>query len=194
MLLRDLRLRLDEFERRYPSIEQRMQAVKQRTPAWLYDTCNQAFEDAYGEQRGYCSDRVEEMMDRKKVEVLEKMITTLAPLYPPRPPRTTALPESESVNDLRRILLLLPEEAWKDPWSYGIWRQDKTDLVCAEIDGFTGDSDVYLTEHCRTELQRLLDGIERDHGKSVRAVADWEVYDKVRPFSRTMSDVCSKMA
>ena len=59
---------LDEFERRYPSIEQRMQAVKQRTQAWLYDTCNQAFDDIHGEQRGYCSERVAEMIDREKVE------------------------------------------------------------------------------------------------------------------------------
>ena len=41
-----------------------------------------------------------------------------------------------------------------------------------------------LTEHRRTELQHFLKMVGKAHGEQVRALAAWEVYDKVRHFPR----------
>ncbi|KAI0089661.1 hypothetical protein BDY19DRAFT_943620 [Irpex rosettiformis] len=163
------------------STEERLQAVKRKLPAWLYDACIEAFEDANCEEM-MCLSHASEFrrFERDKVEALEEMSKLLAHSYPPRPSSSTTLPDSELVEDLRTVLSLLPESAWNIPKL--VDRSpcaDATNSVYVHHDGFTGTDSLLLTERCSEKIRYFLRRIEKEHGREVRVTAQWEVYDKV---------------
>ena len=170
-------------QEKYPSAQQRMKAVQEKVPAWLFNACNKAFDATYDDDfQAFWSNTDMQRHELEKVEALEKMAKLLAPSYPPRPTDDISLPESESVKDLRTVLSLLPEGARGMTELYNTEAPDETNSVYMHWDGFTGNYYPSLTERRHTEIQRALEAVEKAHGVQVRALADWEVYDKVLRF------------
>lgn len=185
----DLKRALEEYRARrglalvpaLQSFEQRQEAIQEKVPAWLYSACNDAFErkiDYEGQVLSSASHLRE--MERRRLEAFEEMARSLAPLYPPRPAEDASLPESESVKALRAVLVLLPERAWNIEELHEGPGADSTNSVMIHWDGFTGIETIHLTVEREASIKRCLETIEKEHGKDVRGVANWEVRDKVR--------------
>ena len=172
---------------RKPSIEQRTQAVKKKLPKWLYEACEEAFDEAYFEC--LAESGPDRALILEKVQELEVVARSFAPFYPSKPPASTTLPDSESVRNLRTVLSLLPERATWEAEGLGDRRStDKTGSVYVHLDGASGIESTHLTDRRSKELRHSLKEIELKHGKEIRAIANWEVYEKVRS-SPTLTSV-----
>ncbi|KAI0089662.1 hypothetical protein BDY19DRAFT_993232 [Irpex rosettiformis] len=175
---------LEQYESRQLAglpTKERLQAVAQRIPAWLYKACDTAYEDAHSEMlQGLYDGREFKEFEREKAEAMEKMARSFAHSYLPRPPNSATLPNTELVQDLRTVLSLLPEHAWDIRKLYDRSPcADATNSVYVHFDGFTGNDYLLLTERRCREIKHFLRLIEIKHGRLARLVAQWEVYDKV---------------
>ncbi|KAI0089659.1 hypothetical protein BDY19DRAFT_993230 [Irpex rosettiformis] len=186
---RDLRQALEQHQTEHQSsspallsIPQRFQAVAQKVPAWLYAACDKAFDEVYeDEMQALWDASAFRQLEHKKLEALEEMANLLAPFYLPRPPPPppATLPDSDLVADLRSVLSLLPKSAWDIDGPYDGMCANGTNSVYVHFGGFTGTHSTLLTRQRRAEIKNLLNLIEEKHGKEVRVIAQWEVYDKV---------------
>lgn len=171
------------------SFEERKQALRRKLPAWFYDECEKAFDKAFDhELQALWPSTALRQLEHDKLDALEEMARVLAPRYPPRPSEAVSLPDSASLDELRAVLALLPESAWDIEELYQGLGVDATNSVMVHHDGDTGREFIGLTAQRKEYIKRCLEAIEREHGKDVRCLANWEVRDKVR--SDTSSGIC----
>lgn len=160
---------------------QRRARILQRVPQWLYTECVLALHPGLT-KASYNSMEDTDLWFLNSDDGwkrMEEMAKSDFPLhYPPRPSASSSLPDSASVEEFREMMLTFPKVKFsKEGLPEGVL-EGKEHLRWEE-GGWEQMAVYILTEKYKNIIKQHLQAIEREHGKEVRAIANWEVRDKV---------------
>lgn len=160
------------------SNKERRDDVRGQVPEWLYDECSAVLEPSE-HARAWSRVTALQQHELASIKTLEEMVAYFPSKYPPRPDQTVALPESESVKELRAVLAKMPMRKLKVYQGPYLTAEDMKYLKFTEIP-FPYDVHISLADDYTATIKKCLRAIEEEHGGQARAVANWEVRDTVR--------------